>query len=89
MSAPIEHDFLHRPDFGMVRVQLKDGNQEEGIVRYFGNVEIAPGTWVGVELNKPVGRNNGTVKGVTYFSCPDEHGVFVLENAVTKLERSQ
>ena len=27
MSAPIEHDFLHQPDFGMVRVQLKEGEK--------------------------------------------------------------
>lgn len=32
---------------------------------------------IGVELDKPEGLCNGTVKGVTYFTCPEKHGIFV------------
>ena len=28
-------------------------------------------------LIPPIGKNNGSIKGVTYFKCKDKHGVFV------------
>ena len=36
--------------------------------------------WVGVELDEPVGKNNGTVQDKEYFSCPDRHGIFTLQS---------
>lgn len=61
------------------RVNLKN---ESGTVRYFGATSFAPGTWVGVELDNPNGKNNGTVQGTTYFECRQEgnYGVFVRPN---------
>lgn len=49
------------------------------IVRFVGTTEFAPGTWVGLELDSPVGKNNGSVQGVEYFKCkvPGNYGVFV------------
>ncbi|KAF5399461.1 hypothetical protein PHET_07008, partial [Paragonimus heterotremus] len=47
-----------------------------GKLRYCGPVGFASGIWVGVELDQPLGRNNGTVAGVQYFSCAANHGVF-------------
>ncbi len=41
---------------------------------------FAPGKWVGVELDEPKGKNNGTVLGKAYFSCRDNHGLFVRQN---------
>ena len=40
------------------------------------------GKWIGVILDEPVGKNNGTVQGKTYFSCPDGHGIFVRQSQV-------
>ena len=49
-----------------------------GVVRFLGETEFGTGgVWAGVELRLPVGRNNGSVRGKTYFSCPEGHGVFV------------
>ncbi|VDK34203.1 unnamed protein product [Taenia asiatica] len=32
--------------------------------------------WYGVELSKAVGKNDGSVEGVRYFTCEPKHGVF-------------
>ena len=46
-----------------VVVDRGPGCMESGTVRYHGEAEFAPGTWVGVELLGPTGGNNGTVRG--------------------------
>mmetsp|Transcript_1593 Transcript_1593/g.3506 ORF Transcript_1593/g.3506 Transcript_1593/m.3506 type:complete len:238 (-) Transcript_1593:47-760(-) len=48
-----------------------------GKVTFSGSVHYAKGDWVGVVLEEPAGKNNGTVKGVEYFSCDPQHGLFV------------
>ncbi|XP_071054782.1 kinesin-like protein KIF13A isoform X3 [Onthophagus taurus] len=48
-----------------------------GVVAYIGETEFANGTWVGVELDAPKGKNDGTVQGVKYFTCKPKHGMFV------------
>lgn len=47
------------------------------VVRYIGLTKFEPGVWIGLEFQAPVGRNNGSVKGVRYFHCRNRHGVFV------------
>jgi dynactin 1 len=56
------------------RVSTASGN---GIVRFTGTTSFAPGRWIGVELDAPNGKNNGTVQRKAYFSCRDGYGVFV------------
>jgi tubulin-folding cofactor B len=46
-------------------------------VRYVGRVpDAAPGWFIGIELDEPVGKNNGSVRGVRYFECPANYGLF-------------
>ncbi|GAB9474568.1 hypothetical protein Gpo141_00011688 [Globisporangium polare] len=51
-----------------------------GVVRYVGPANFASGTWIGIELCEKKGKNNGTVKGVEYFSCAPNHGIFIRAN---------
>lgn len=48
-----------------------------GVIAYIGGTEFAGGTWIGVELDAPKGKNDGSVQGVKYFSCKPKHGMFV------------
>ncbi|ESO02289.1 hypothetical protein HELRODRAFT_188652 [Helobdella robusta] len=57
-----------------------------GTVRYVGETEFAPGLWYGIELYRPIGRNNGSVDGVQYFSCPANHGVFAPPFRIQRLD---
>ena len=41
----------------------------KGFVRFVGPTDFADGVWVGVELEEPRGKNNGTVDGRKYFNC--------------------
>lgn len=44
-------------------------NEKPGLVRYRGAVSFKPGEWLGVQLDEPDGKNNGSVAGVEYFRC--------------------
>jgi hypothetical protein len=45
-------------------------------VRYVGEVKPHRGTWVGIELDEPKGRNNGAANGHQYFTTKMNFGVF-------------
>lgn len=47
-------------------------------------VYVGSGIWLGIELDKPSGKNNGSVGGVKYFSCPPKHGVFAPPSRVQR-----
>ncbi|VDP62019.1 unnamed protein product [Schistosoma mattheei] len=53
-----------------------------GILRYLGPTEFAVGEWAGVELDSPIGKNDGSVSGVRYFTCKPNHGLFAAANKV-------
>ncbi|CAG8589239.1 1726_t:CDS:2 [Ambispora gerdemannii] len=55
---------------------------DRGIIRYVGHTDFQPGKWVGVELEKMNGKNNGSVNGKQYFECKPNHGVFVRASQI-------
>ncbi|KAL2082654.1 hypothetical protein ACEWY4_022472 [Coilia grayii] len=62
------------------------GTNKHGTVRYIGPTEFAEGTWVGVELDVPAGKNDGSVNGKHYFHCNPGYGVLVRPDRVTRAE---
>jgi len=61
--------------------QLVDGRI--GVVRFIGKTTFRPGIeWFGLELTEGDGNNNGTVQGLSYFSCAKGKGVFVQLNKI-------
>lgn len=65
-----------------VYAQVSKDNRLAATVRFVGQTQFAPGTWVGVELDSPVGKNNGSVQGVAYFWCRPNYGLFLREENV-------
>lgn len=62
--------------------------QRVGTIRFFGTTNFAPGYWYGVELEKPHGKNDGSVGGVQYFSCSPRYGIFAPPSRVQRLSES-
>jgi hypothetical protein len=56
-----------------------------GVVAYIGVTQFAAGEWVGIELDSPLGKNDGSVSGVRYFTCKALHGVFAKASKLTRL----
>ncbi|XP_070497433.1 dynactin subunit 1 isoform X3 [Chironomus tepperi] len=69
------------------RVEIKEKGVK-GTVQYIGLTSFAAGKWVGVVLDEPKGKNNGTIKGTQYFSCQDSYGMFVRDTQCIFLDDS-
>lgn len=52
-------------------------------VRYNGPLDGARGLWIGVQYDEPRGKNDGSVNGKRYFTCPPKYGGFVKPMYVT------
>ncbi|XP_041795436.1 kinesin-like protein KIF13B isoform X3 [Chelmon rostratus] len=64
------------------------GSNKAGTVRYVGTTQFAEGVWVGVELDTPVGKNDGSVGGHRYFQCKPGYGVLVRPNRLSCRDRT-
>ncbi|XP_055088134.1 kinesin-like protein KIF13B isoform X2 [Periophthalmus magnuspinnatus] len=75
---------------GVVPEWLKEGEfvtvgtNKYGTVQYVGPTDFAPGIWIGVELEVPAGKNDGSVGGKHYFHCNPGYGVLVRPSRVTR-----
>uniref|UniRef100_A0A8C1A498 Kinesin family member 13Bb n=1 Tax=Cyprinus carpio carpio TaxID=630221 RepID=A0A8C1A498_CYPCA len=77
---------LEIPDWLKEDEYVSVGTNKTGTVRYVGPTDFAKGVWVGVELDVPAGKNDGSVGGHHYFHCNPGYGVLVRPNRVTKAE---
>lgn len=48
--------------------QVSIGDTRTGMLRYLGETGFAKGIWCGVELQEPVGKNDGAVAGTRYVN---------------------
>ncbi len=62
--------FLRASFSGFFRLQVGDrvivSGTKIGILRFSGTTEFAQGEWAGVELEQPIGKNDGSVQGKRY-----------------------
>uniref|UniRef100_A0A672P6I2 Kinesin-like protein KIF13B n=1 Tax=Sinocyclocheilus grahami TaxID=75366 RepID=A0A672P6I2_SINGR len=75
---------LETPDWLKEGEYVTVGTNKSGTVRYVGPTDFAKGIWVGVELDVPAGKNDGSVGGRYYFHCNPGYGVLVRPNRVMK-----
>ncbi|XP_072434537.1 LOW QUALITY PROTEIN: dynactin subunit 1-like [Chiloscyllium punctatum] len=64
------------------------GKGHRGTVAYVGATMFASGKWVGVILDDAKGKNDGTVQGKRYFTCEENHGIFVRQSQIQVVEDS-
>ncbi|KAI8097830.1 uncharacterized protein B0P05DRAFT_483030 [Gilbertella persicaria] len=58
-----------------------------GTLKFLGEAEFKEGYWAGIQLDiLGSGKNDGSVKGIRYFSCPPQTGLFVLASKITPLD---
>ena len=69
------------------RCRVGGDDARRGEVKYVGDVQEIPGfigAWVGVQLDEPVGKNDGSIAGTRYWGEESEvkRGVFVRPERV-------
>jgi len=56
--------------------------EKKGIIRFIGEFSVGKGIWYGIELEEPIGKNNGSHDGHIYFQCLDKYGIFVRDDKI-------
>jgi len=64
---------------------VETSTNQTGIIKYIGTIHVAEGDWLGLELPTPTGKNDGSVRGERYFTCPAGHGLFIKEANITRI----
>lgn len=64
-----------------------------GTLKYLGKIHVAEGVWCGIQLDEPLGKNDGSVSGKRYFTCQQRYGLFSplarVEKVTSEMTQSQ
>ncbi|CAF1284245.1 unnamed protein product [Rotaria sordida] len=64
-----------------------------GTLKYLGKIHVAEGIWCGIQLDEPLGKNDGSVSGKRYFTCQQRYGLFSplarVEKVTNDMSQSQ
>lgn len=87
-QASVPADKNSEPSSGNFQVgdQVLVDGVKSGVIGFIGQTQFARGVWVGVILDTPEGKNNGSVGGVHYFDCAPNHGLFTRIQKLTRIE---
>ncbi len=82
-----EHEIKSRGIELGKRCRIGGDDARRGEIKFVGEVKEIPGTlgaWVGVHLDEPVGKNDGSIGGTRYWGVESslKHGVFVRPERV-------
>jgi tubulin-specific chaperone B len=85
--AALEQEIQERGIAVDKRCRVGGDDARRGVVKYVGEVKEIPGglgPWVGVRLDEPAGKNDGSLGGTRYWAEKSElkHGVFVRPERV-------
>lgn len=62
-------------------------NKITGKIKYIGNIINKEKEYIGLELNKPIGSNDGSINDCRYFYCKLNYGIFISkEKLITKIQ---
>lgn len=86
-AAALEQEIQQRGIAVGKRCRIGGEDSRRGEVKYVGAIPEIPGglgAWVGVRLDEPAGRNDGSIGGVRYWAEDSglKHGVFVRPERV-------
>ena len=81
-------DLLASPQFKPGQHVLV-GGAERGLVKFVGHTHFKEGLWIGVELEREKGKNDGSIDGKRYFNCSPGYGVFAPVRKVAILNEEE
>ena len=76
------------PDY-QIGQRVLVGNVMRGTIRYVGHTHFAKGVWVGVEIDLPRGRNDGSIDSQRYFTCEPNYGLFAPPEKITFIDEDE
>lgn len=69
-----------------VLINKKELEGAKGVIQFIGSLEGREGTYIGVELESPLGSHDGKYKDKQYFTCLDKYGIFIMEKYLLRAD---
>ena len=76
-----------RPTQLLVGRTVLIGNTVKRVLRFIRETDFAEGLWIGVELESPCGKNDGSIQGKRYFASAPNYGIFAPPSKVQVLDQ--